>query len=732
MSPCLIPSVRCFFFALVILLAGTFFASAESLQLTPEEQAWLRAHPVVRARISPTYPPFEFFDNGTFQGMAYDYVQLIAGRLGIRIVPVTDISWKEALEQLKSRNGVDLVVLITRDKERESFIEFTRDYISFPEVIFTRKDSQFVSGVKDLCSKTIATENSFIEIDYLKRDIPQVKLIETKTTEEALADVATGKADAYLGNLAVASYLIERNGLVDLKVAAPSPYPDDSYAMGVRKDWPELARIFDKVLAAMSEEEHRQIRQKWLSLRYEHGLRPLDVVKWVAIVAGVLFVFICQLRRMVRQRTAELQQSLRKLEDVHRKLADIIEFLPDATFVLDREGRVLAWNRAIEEMTGVGKKEMIGKGDQAYAIPFYGTARPVLADMVMKAGGLTAYRYESFERRGDILSAVGFTPCLHGGAGAHIAATASPLYDHAGNLVGAIESLRDVTVIKQAEATVQQLNANLEQRVAARTEELAVANETLATEIEQRRQAQEEIAWLNEDLMRQKAALEAANHELESFSYSVSHDLRAPLRHMQGFLSMLLDDHGACLPAQAVAHIERAQKAGERMNGLIDGLLNLARLSSSPIQAVPLDLSAIAREIGDGLQQAEPGRQVTFVVEDGLQVYADPVLMRAVLENLLGNSWKFSARREGASIAVGRETVDGLPAYFVRDNGAGFDMAHANRLFGPFQRLHDSTEFTGSGIGLATVQRIILRHGGRIWAEAQPGHGATFYFTLPH
>lgn len=700
-------------FALFFLLAGVSLATAEPLQLTPDEQAWVRTHPVVRTRISPSYPPFEFLENNVYQGMAYDYLQLVAGRIGIRIEPVRDISWKDALEQLKSRSGVDLIVLITRDKTRDSFIEFTRDYISFPEVIFTRKDSRFVAGMKDLHGATIATENSFIEIDYLIRDIPRVKIIETGTTGEALEQVATGKADAYLGNLAVASYLIEKKGLIDLKVAAPSLYPDDAYAMGVRKDWPELARLIDKALASMSEEEHRQIRQKWLSLRYEHGLRALDLVKWVTIVAAVLTVFIIQLRRMVRQRTAQLQESLLQLENTHRQLADIIEFLPDATFVLDRTGRVLAWNRAIEEMTGISKQEMIGKGDQTYAVPFYGSPCPVLADFILGGQTPDPGRYEVCSRHGNVLEAVGFTPALYGGRGAFISATASPLTDHAGTLVGAIESLRDITAVREVETRIHALNEQLESRVQQRTAELE--------------QARSELSGMNETLRLRSLALEEANRKLDAFAYSISHDLRAPVHHTSSFATLLIEEYAAQLDANGQFYLQRISASCKRMDEMITAMLDLARTSSQELRKMTVEPNNLVQEVLAEL----PTGKTSISVQTLPSCQADPVLLKQVYANFIANAIKFSSLKEGAKIEIGAENRDGSTVYFVRDNGIGFDMGHADRLFGVFQRMHQtSSDYEGVGIGLAIVRDIIQRHGGTVWAESSPGEGATFYFTL--
>jgi PAS domain S-box-containing protein len=221
--------------------------------------------------------------------------------------------------------------------------------------------------------------------------------------------------------------------------------------------------------------------------------------------------------------------------------------------------------------------------------------------------------------------------------------------------------------------------------------------------------------------------LEAANRELEAFSYSVAHDLRAPLRGMSGFAEMLLEDHSAALDAEAIGYLTRIRMNTTRMAGLIDALLGLSRLSRSELQLQPVDLTAVARSVVRQLTMAEPDREVAAEVADGMRATADARLARTVLENLIGNAWKFTGRSRSPRIAVG--SSDGR-TFFVRDNGAGFDAARATKLFSPFERLHSADQFPGTGIGLATVQRIVHRHGGRIWAEARVDAGATFFFTL--
>jgi PAS domain S-box-containing protein len=241
---------------------------------------------------------------------------------------------------------------------------------------------------------------------------------------------------------------------------------------------------------------------------------------------------------------------------------------------------------------------------------------------------------------------------------------------------------------------------------------------------------EEKIKQLNEDLQRRAVELEALNNELESFSYSVSHDLRAPLRAIDGFSQALLDEHADKLDEDGKNFLWRVRGASQRMAQLIDDLLNLSRVTRSEIRHEVVNLSALAKIIAEELQAAQPGRNVEFIVREGLFAKGDARLFRILLDNLLGNAFKFTGKLQSPRIEFGITNRNGEPVYFVQDNGAGFDMTYANKLFGAFQRLHSQTDFPGTGIGLAIVQRIVHRHGGRVWAEGEGGKGATFYFTL--
>jgi light-regulated signal transduction histidine kinase (bacteriophytochrome) len=236
---------------------------------------------------------------------------------------------------------------------------------------------------------------------------------------------------------------------------------------------------------------------------------------------------------------------------------------------------------------------------------------------------------------------------------------------------------------------------------------------------------------LTAELARRNAQLTALNQELETFSYSVSHDLRAPLRSIDGFSQILLEDYADRLDGEGTDALRRVRGAATAMGELIDALLALSRVSRLELRRESVDLSALVRTLADDLRRSQPDRATEITVADGVAVEGDRTLLNAALGNLLGNAWKYSQKRVETRIEFGVTDKNGDTVYFVRDNGVGFDMTYVHKLFGAFQRLHRQSEFPGTGVGLATVQRIIHRHGGSVWAEGAIDQGATFYFTLP-
>jgi two-component system, sensor histidine kinase and response regulator len=296
---------------------------------------------------------------------------------------------------------------------------------------------------------------------------------------------------------------------------------------------------------------------------------------------------------------------------------------------------------------------------------------------------------------------------------------------------GAVQ-LNEELEIKQRE--LQQAKETLEERVAERTAELAQTNKKLQIELAERKRAEAEINKLNESLERRVAErteqLAAANNELEAFSYSVSHDLRAPLRHINGFAGTLIEEHSAQLNSDAQLLLKRIEEATQKMTRMINDLLNLARLDRQNMVQKMTSLNSLVENVRRELESDTAGRNIDWRVGSLNAVNCDPGLIQQVFTNLLSNAVKYTRRQEKTIIEIDQSTVEGQLVFFVRDNGAGFNSKYSNKLFGAFQRLHNDQEFEGTGVGLATVQRIIRKHGGRIWAEAAVNKGATFYFTL--
>jgi PAS domain S-box-containing protein len=342
-------------------------------------------------------------------------------------------------------------------------------------------------------------------------------------------------------------------------------------------------------------------------------------------------------------------------------------------------GQYLLVNREWERLFGVRRESVVNLTD-------HGVFPPEVADQLRgnDLGVAQAGRTVQYEETAD----------SEDGLRTYVSVK-FPVRDGAGNPYAVCGISTDITEIKRAEEQVRDLNAHLENRVRERT-----------------------------------AELEASTKELDAFAYSVSHDLRAPLRSLHGFSAVLLDDYSDVLDEEGRDYLNRIMHNVQRMGRMIDDLLNLSRATRVDLTREDVDLGAIATDILAELADEDPAREVTTTVEDGLHAYGDPHLIRLALHNLLANAWKFTAFREPAHIEVGKTTSNGHDCFFVRDNGAGFDMRYADKLFTAFQRLHPVAEFEGTGIGLATVARVIRRHGGEITTYAEPDNGATFTFTL--
>jgi len=377
------------------------------------------------------------------------------------------------------------------------------------------------------------------------------------------------------------------------------------------------------------------------------------------------------------------------LRESNAMLEVALSSMTDAVLISDAEGRFINFNEAF-----VTFYRFKNKADCARTLAEY----PVFLEVYLPNGEPAPLDQWAVPRalRGEICTNAEYTLRRKDTGETWVGSYSfSPIRNKDNAIVGAVVTARDITDRKRTELKILRLNEELEQRVRDRT-----------------------------------VQLEAANKELEAFAYSVSHDLRAPLRGIDGWSLALLEDYQSQLDERACQYIERVRSETQRMGQLIDDLLQLSRVTRSQIQKAKVNLSALAQTIVKHLQETQPARQFDISIAPGLTAMGDARLLEIALINLFNNAFKFTGKLPLARIEFGKTIIDGRQVFFIRDNGAGFDMAYSTKLFGAFQRMHKQTEFPGTGVGLATVQRIIHRHGGRIWAEAKVDEGATFYFTI--
>ncbi len=426
---------------------------------------------------------------------------------------------------------------------------------------------------------------------------------------------------------------------------------------------------------------------------------------------------------------AQRGDDLRRINLFHRTILDhaaygIISTTPD--------GLVTSFNLAAERLLGFEAQEVVGKQTPALWHDPEEIAQRA-RELSRELGVTIAPGFDVFAAlpREGLPDQREWTFIRKNGTRVPAFLSIAALRSERGEITGYAGLAYDVTERRQAEEALRKLNEELERRVKERTADLQARGDELK---DNQRALMNIVEDLHEKTMALEATnerLEAVNSELEAFSYSVSHDLRAPLRGVDGFSQALLEDYSDKLTDEGKHYLHRIRSGAQRMGQLIDDMLKLSRVTRGEMQMERVSLSTFALEILRDLARREPERRVTTTIAPEVVVVGDVRLLKIVLENLLGNAWKFTSKRPEATIEFGLSRQNDRLAYFVRDNGAGFDAAYSGRLFGAFQRLHTTEEFPGTGVGLATVQRIIHRHGGRIWAESQVGEGATFYFTLP-
>jgi hypothetical protein len=695
--------------------------------------------------------------------MAYDYLVAVTRRLGIEFRPVPGLAWTEALEEIKDGRTLDLILLITRTSEREEFLEFTQDYMSFPWVIFTAEQGPTVTGLTDLAGLVVAVERDYITREWLKRDLPGVRLLEYEHSEEALTAVSTGQADAYVGNLAVGSYFIEEKGLVDLKVAAPTPYGSDRLAMGVRGDWPEFADLIDKALDSMTVQEHREIRQKWLSVRYEHGIRVRDIVTWTLLVAGLSLIWIVHLRLSVKRGTAqlrreverrrekenELRQRVEDLSDAHQRLSFHVQRMPLGYIVWDTDLRVVEWNPAAERVFGWSAAEAQGK--HAYDLIVPEDTRP-LVDKVWKS--LLQGR-DSINEEGENIRKDGQRLICEW--------YNTPLRDTSGNVIGILSMVHDITERRRAREALQaqfdQISAIFDSINAVVSvadmgcHELIYLNRygiSLFGEEWKGKQCYEvlqvdqdvlcplctsdqlvkdgvpqgacvwefqhsgtgrwyqcidrAIPWPDGRLVRMVIAFDITERkEVERIKdeiiSAVSHEMRTPLTAVMGYSEYMLEHEVP--PDRQKAYMRTIYQQTEKLNDMIDAFLSLQRLRArqTPLTFQSIRLPPLLKEAATLFGTASPTHRFTLEIPGNLPPVRGDVNQLQQMLACLISNAVKYSPAGGEIILGGRRDEDGATLW-VKDEGVGIPPAALEKIFDRFYRVDNTDRRLFGGTGL--------------------------------
>lgn len=660
------------------------------VNLSPEETQWLLAHQQIRLAIDPDFAPIEFVNaKGIHAGISADYVTLLSELLNVSIDVIPNLSWSEAIAQAKA-GKIDLFSAITPTAERRQYLNFSNPYINYPFVILTRNDFPTIYGLQSLLGKKVVVVKDYVMQELMEKHYPNIDIITTDSIHQGLVKVSTGLADAFVGDTATATYTIRQHNLANLKIAAPTEFKSEGHSFGVRKDWPLLVSILNKALNTITPFEHLQISKKWIDIEVEAF--PVYWL-WIAgISASLLIIFIAHnsiLRIQVAKRTTEVSDKNTLLEEEitqkkrfeaqlkasEERLRQFFHATFEMVFFHDG-GTIIDVNPATLTITGYSPEEVIGKNLLEFVTE---DSRKIVKEN-MDNGEEGPYEVSIVTKQAT--------------------KNVSPVEINAktlnlNNQYVRVVSIRDISERKKIEAELRQHREQLEERIKDRT-----------------------------------AQLHLVNTELQKFCYTVSHDLRAPLRSINGFSKALVDDYQEILDETAKGYLARIHANTIHMGELIDDLLTLYRVTNNDIEMGPVNLSAIVSEYADALRKSDATRNVTFSIQPDVLVNGDKKLLRVVVENLLGNAWKYTSGKASAHIEFSHEIKNNKHVYCFSDDGAGFDMRYVHKLFNAFSRLHSYDQFPGNGIGLASVQRIIKRHGGDVWAQGEVDKGASFFFHL--
>lgn len=672
--------------------------------ITEQEQAWLDRKHTVRVRIADS-PPYQIATPEP-QGISVDYLKLIGKRFGINFVFVINksINWEKAVKDLTGdHQWLDLVVAIKRTPEREKVIAFTDDYLSSPWVIVNRTDSNFVSRIHDLYGKKVAVEKGFLVKDLIEKEYPQIAIIPFTTSLEALQSVASGGSDAYIANLAIASYLIRDKGLTNLKIAAPTPFGSHDQAMGVRKDWPELAGIISKALVAMSDAEEREIRNRWLSIRYEYGINMVTVLSWIAGLTAVFLLLIGMVMFWNRRLKQEIDLRIKaegELIQSANEWQSTFDSINDSVALIDAEQRVIRCNKSTKVFLRREYSGILGH----FCWQLFHDADAPISDCPISRSRLSLHSETTTIRHQDRWLEV----------------TVDPILSDKRVMTGWVHVVRDVTERKHAEESLREMQVHMLQN-----DKLATIGQLAAGVAHEINNPMgfvgSNMATLAKYIDKYNSYIAAVEKELCSVSSGGLPEQIQEIRNKLKLDYIIRDISGL---------VDENNEGIDRVRRIVQDLRTFSRADSSNVDLADLN-SCIDSTVNIIINEIKYAAELKRDYGDLPKVPCNSQQINQVFMNLVMNA-AHAIQNKGEEVGeiVIRTWADKDYAFVsVSDTGCGIEPDNWRKIFDAFYTTKEIGK--GTGLGLSISSGIIRKHGGEITLSSEVGIGSTFTVRLP-
>lgn len=676
----------------------------------------------------PDYPPYCFVDeNGEAAGFSIDLFRAAAEAAGLQVNIKVGI-WSRIKQDL-AEGRLEALPLVGRTPEREELYDFTMPYISLHGAVFVRKGTRDINSLADLKDKSIVVMQGDNAEEFVRRERISDEIVTTKTFEEAFIALANGHHDAVITQRIMGIELLKEIGVKNvMPLDFHIPQYRQDFCFAVQKGNAQLlSRLNEGLSIVIANKTYEQIRHQWFGPRLKEKIAFRDILRYliliiIPVIILIAFSSIVLLRKEVKRQTANLNKeiaehknTLKELQASELKYRGMVVNLMEGFYNVTLDGRLLDYNIEFVKIFDLDPdKDHTGANlpdfwqDPADRKKY---VRDLLEQCAIK-------NYEVKAKKPD-------------GTKLFLLVNSRLVKDENGQPLRIEGSFLDNTERKQAVEELQKLKDDLEELVVRRTAELEDKVQKLDRSEKAMLYMVEDLNSLTGELKEERQKLLISNQELEAFTYSVSHDLRAPLRAVDGFSKFLLEDYAAKLGEEGKRYINVIRTNAVKMDKLILDLLNLSRVSRTDMNLNKVNMSEIAESMFHEVASSEEKNTFQLSIDEMPPIVCDITLIKQVWQNLISNALKYSAKAEIKKIEIGAEESDEEIIFYIQDHGAGFDEKYLKKIFGVFQRLHSEEEFAGTGVGLAIVKRIVQRHGGKVWAEGKIGEGAKFCFSLP-